>query len=249
MGFGERLRCRREELGITQQELAERLGVKKSTIGSYETGKSMPREKVLLDLFDVIAAEPNDLFRDSFSSKADELTPRERELVERYRALSKKGRIAIGAVLDAAQESASKPVLLPERKPSRMIPLFTSPAAAGYASPILGEEYEMIDAEKAPDGAAFAVRISGDSMEPYIHDGSVVYVGRAPLQNGDIGIFCVDGDAFCKQYYRDALGMVYLFSLNRGRSDADVLIPAGSGHTLTCFGRVLLQRRFPLPQN
>ena len=42
-----------------------------------------------------------------------------------------------------------------------------------------------------------------------------------PLRNGDVGIFCVDGDMLCKQYYRDRLGMVYLFSLNRRRSDAD----------------------------
>ena len=66
-------------------------------------------------------------------------------------------------------------------------------------------------------------------MEPYIHDGGVVYVNHDPLQNGDVGIFCVDGDMVCKQYYRDPLGMVYLFSLNRRRSDADVLLPPAAG--------------------
>ena len=50
------------------------------------------------------------------------------------------------------------------------------------------------------------MRIQGDSMEPYIHDGGVVYVNHDPLQNGDVGIFCVDGDMVCKQYYRDPLG-------------------------------------------
>ena len=67
------------------------------------------------------------------------------------------------------------------------------------------------------------------------------------LQNGDVGIFCVDGDMVCKQYYRDPLGMVYLFSLNRRRSDADVLLPPSSGRSLTCFGRVMLHG-LPLPQ-
>ena len=66
------------------------------------------------------------------------------------------------------------------------------------------------------------MRIQGDSMEPYILDGSIAYVNRDPLSNGDVGIFCVDGAMLCKQYVRDRLGIVYLFSLNRERADADV---------------------------
>ena len=92
-----------------------------------------------------------------------------------------------------------------------------------------------------------AVRIQGDSMEPYIHDGSVVYVNHDPLRAGDVGIFCVDGDMLCKQYYRDPLGVVYLFSLNRHRADADVILPPSSGRSLTCFGRVMLHG-LPIPE-
>lgn len=83
-------------------------------------------------------------------------------------------------------------------------------------------------------------------MAPWIADGSVVYVNRDPPQAGDIGIFCVDGGMLCKQYYRDPLGTVYLFSLNRKRSDADVPLTADSGRTLVSFGRVMLHR-MPLP--
>ena len=69
---------------------------------------------------------------------------------------------------------------------------------------------------------------------------------RSPLKAGDVGIFCVDGDIFCKQYYKDPAGMVYLFSLNRARADADVVLTPSGGRTLVCFGRVIL-RAFPLP--
>ena len=92
-----------------------------------------------------------------------------------------------------------------------------------------------------------AVRIQGDSMAPVIADGSVVYVNHDPVQSGDVGIFCVDGDMLCKQYYRDPLGMVYLFSLNRKRADMDVIFHRGSGRSLTCFGRVMLHAQ-PLPE-
>ena len=84
-------------------------------------------------------------------------------------------------------------------------------------------------------------------MEPVIADGSVVYVNHDPLQNGDVGIFCVDGDMLCKQYYKDPLGVVYLFSLNRRRADADVVLFGDSGRSLTCFGRVMMHAQ-PLPQ-
>lgn len=84
-------------------------------------------------------------------------------------------------------------------------------------------------------------------MEPYIADGSIAYVNHDPLRSGDVGIFCVDGDMLCKQYHRDALGIVYLFSLNRARSDADVILTPGSGRSITCFGRVML-RNLPLPE-
>ena len=129
----------------------------------------------------------------------------------------------------------------------RTIPLYRSPAAAGYAAPVFGEDYELLTVDgEVPVGAELAVRIQGDSMEPYIRDESVVYVNHDPLRPGDVGIFCVDGDMLCKQYYRDSLGTVYLFSLNRSRSDADQVFTAGSGRSLTCFGRVMLHN-LPLP--
>ena len=77
----------------------------------------------------------------------------------------------------------------------RQIPLYRSPAAAGYAAPVFGEDFDYVPVTgEVPRGAEFGVRIQGDSMEPVIRDGSVVYVNRDPLSNGDVGIFCVDGD-------------------------------------------------------
>ena len=125
---------------------------------------------------------------------------------------------------------------------------FARVAAAGFAAPVFGEDYTLIPVEgEVPPGAELAVRIQGDSMAPVIADGAVVYVNHDPVQSGDVGIFCVDGDMLCKQYYRDPLGMVYLFSLNRKRADMDVIFHRGSGRSLTCFGRVMMHG-LPLPE-
>ena len=92
----------------------------------------------------------------------------------------------------------------------------------------------------------FITWLGFNSMAVKIAAQIVVYVNHDPLRPGDVGIFCVDGDMLCKQYYRDPMGTVYLFSLNRRRSDADQVFTAGSGRSLTCFGRVMLHTP-PLP--
>ena len=68
MSFCEQLRKRREELGLSRTELAERLGVSLSAVGNYENGVSAPKEGVLLRLFDALEVDPNYLYRGSFRS-------------------------------------------------------------------------------------------------------------------------------------------------------------------------------------
>ena len=58
-----------------------------------------------------------------------------------------------------------------------------------------------------PKSASYAIRIQGDSMEPAFHDGGIAFVNHDALDNGDIGVFCVDGGTVIKQYYHDPLGM------------------------------------------
>ena len=250
MSFGQRLRERRKELGYSQGELAEKLGVSLSAVSNYENGQNAMREDVLLRVFDVLKIEPNYLYQDAFTGQAFTCSIEEESLVRTYRSLRSTGKQTLQAV--ATGLAATQAEYEAERGPEedvRQIPLYRSPAAAGYAAPVFGEDFDYIPVSgEVPPGADFAVRIQGDSMEPVIRDGSVVYVNRDPLSSGDVGIFCVDGDMLCKQYVRDKLGMVYLFSLNRARADADVVLPRDSGRTMVCFGRVLLPARPKIPR-
>ncbi|MBP3510002.1 XRE family transcriptional regulator [Oscillibacter sp.] len=247
MSLGKRIQECRESLGLSQAALAKRLGVSQSTVGNYEAGISFPREEVLLRLFDSLETDPNTLFRDSFREGGAALSRSERELVDQYRGLSHMGRETVRSVVDALCAYRDDLEAGRTDREPRLIPLYRSPAAAGYAAPVFGEDFDYIPVEDdVPQAAEFAVRIQGDSMVPFIRDGSVVYVNRDPLQAGDVGIFCVDGDMFCKQYYKDPAGVVYLFSLNRARADADQVLLPGGGRTLVCFGRVILHN-LPLP--
>ena len=248
MGFCEQLKTRREELGLSRAALAGLLGISPSAISNYENGLSSPKIEILLRLFDVLHTDPNYLFQGSFRGGSLSFSRTEEELLEKYRSLSPLGRQTVCSVVRSLCDFRDE--IEQERLPAapRTIPLYRTPAAAGYTSPVFGEDFDYLTLDETmPQGADFAVRIQGDSMEPHIPDGSVVYVNRDPLADGDVGIFCVDGDTLCKQYHRDAMGITYLFSLNRRRADADVVFGSTSGRSLVCFGRVILPHRVPLP--
>ena len=247
MSFGKRLRERRMELKMSQSELARALGVTAAAVSNYESGQNAVREDILLKLFRVLDIDPNYLYQDSITPRGFTCSIDEKSLVGKYRALNTIGRQTLHSMADSllAYQSDLESVAPPAEV--RQIPLYFCPAAAGYAAPVFGEDFEYIDVTGGvPPGADLAVRIQGDSMEPYISDGSIVYVNRDPLENGDVGIFCVDGEMLCKQYVRDKLGMVYLFSLNRARADADVVLHRSSGRSTICIGRVLLPSRPPI---
>ena len=50
MKFNERLKLLRTDLGLTQKDLGERIGVGRTTISEYESGKIVPKQDGLLEL-------------------------------------------------------------------------------------------------------------------------------------------------------------------------------------------------------
>jgi phage repressor protein C with HTH and peptisase S24 domain len=131
----------------------------------------------------------------------------------------------------------------------KVIPDYTFAAAAGPLLGVAGQESVPYTLQPDdPQGAVYAVHVSGDSMAPWFPDGSRVFVNMDQVRDGDIGVFCVNGATVIKQYHFDAvMGITYLFSLNRKRNDADVVITPYSGISLFCQGRVITKRHFPVP--
>lgn len=107
--------------------------------------------------------------------------------------------------------------LYAETKPSaaRTLPLYDLAVSAGTGQFLDGESYELIDSYDAPRRADFAVRVAGDSMEPDIPDGSIVWVHSCDtLESGHVGIFVYGGQAYCKRLRINSVG-VMLISANR----------------------------------
>ena len=131
----------------------------------------------------------------------------------------------------------------------RYVPHYTTPSAAGSNVPLDGTDFEMMLVDgNVPEDADYAVDIQGNSMAPYIQDGDMVYVQRdAKLSVGDVGIFCVDGAMYCKQYYIDEWNNLILVSANPELRHTNVRISADSGQSVTTCGKVLLGRKIELP--
>ena len=67
---------------------------------------------------------------------------------------------------------------------------------------MINDGYEEIDfpTSKVPHGTDYGVRIAGDSMEPVIPNNCIAFVRSRPaIENGEVGIFCLNGDSCCKR--------------------------------------------------
>ena len=59
---GELLRKLRKEKGLTQEQLAEHIGVSRRTISRWETGNNMPDLSVLIELADFYDVDIREIF-------------------------------------------------------------------------------------------------------------------------------------------------------------------------------------------
>lgn len=243
---------------LNQVGLAEKLGISKGTVNNWVRGNNSPDVDMVPKICEVLGISILDLYkpRDNellqTESQKMRYSPAAVKMAKDYDRLDSWGKQAVRELTDtelARMEDEARFLLETKEQPEpKVINLYLEPAAAGIATAVEGKDF--IPIELGPDdprGAAYAVRLQGDSMEPDFPDGSTVFVNHDNLVDGDIGIFSIDGGTVCKQYHRDPLGMVYLFSLNRARADADVVIHPSSNHTLICQGRVITRRRYPLP--
>jgi SOS-response transcriptional repressor LexA/DNA-binding Xre family transcriptional regulator len=117
--------------------------------------------------------------------------------------------------------------------------LYNLPVSAGpgvYLDDTLAEEISIPDNERTAS-TSFALKISGNSMEPKYHDGDILLVEETEsVDIGELGIFILDGNGYFKKYGGDRL-----ISLNE--EYGDILLKDYA--EAVCCGRVVgkLKRR------
>ncbi len=197
MDFSEILRQLRAGRGWSQIEVSQKLealgcSASQKAVSRWERGSTEPGIRQFLALCELY--EVRDVLA-VFGDKA----PAEK--------LNAQGQKRVREYIRLLEQDAEFALHPRERQPLRLrtIPLYDLPVSAGTGQFLDSSDYTLLEVdESVPLSATFAVRIRGDSMLPRFQDRQIVYVKQQQtLEPGEIGIFLLDGDAYCKQLSRE----------------------------------------------
>lgn len=181
--------------------------------------------------------------RTKAEKNAPDITSEAYRVAKDYDALDIWGQRTLRAVADSELARITEPEkgIISFKEATKSIDLLSNSFAAGAGEPdfgnVFGEKYEV----PADSPAEFAIRINGDSMEPYLPDGSIALCRKNTPKDGDVGAFLIDGEFLVKQMCIDITGTLHLFSLNRGRKNMDRHLGRDEDHTVWCFGTVIMK--------
>lgn len=96
MAFYERLKEARINARLTQEQLAQKIGVAKSTLSGYESGSREPSVATVAKLLQTLQVDANFLYQDEMV----DMSGFEMLHIEKYRNLDRHGRELVDMVLD-----------------------------------------------------------------------------------------------------------------------------------------------------
>ena len=105
--FKDRLREARQNRGMTQSDLAARIGVVKSTVAGYETGRSEPNMEKFAQIMAVLNIDANTLLRDEMAEEGAVRVPFSDEaymVAGQFDRLDGHGKHVVRIVLEAEME-------------------------------------------------------------------------------------------------------------------------------------------------
>lgn len=199
----EKLKARRKELKITQKDIADQLGISYQAYSAWERGVKEPsKEKV--NRLEQILRVPKGYFT-------------EIEIARLYNVLSNKGQ---NQVLEytrrLVQEESRKIVTVSENLYEYHV--YEKMSAGIGASVYDNRNYDTVyfNEELAHD---FASWVSGDSMEPKYHNGSVTLIRETGFDyDGAVYAVVWNSQTFIKKVYREEGGL-RLVSINKAYKD------------------------------
>jgi len=197
------LKYLRGQQGLTQKQLAEKLGLKQAAIGAYEEERATPPLASLLDLSKIFNVNLDDLVRQDLSKAPEK---------EKKRSPIGRGREVLAITVDSQNREN--------------VELVTQKASAGYLSGFQDVEFvkelPKISLPVLPRNKTYrAFEIQGDSMLP-VQPGSIIFgeylEGIDAVKNGKLYILVTrqDGIVFKRVFnLADDKGKLLLVSDNR----------------------------------
>ncbi len=226
MTFNEYINRRRKELNMTVDELVERSWLPKGTVSKITAGiNTNPKLTTIEAICRALMISVDDAM--GLAPAASVFSMNEIDHINKYRSLDKHGRKAIDSILDIEYERCN-----PVRRVI-MRPYYSVSVSAGFGNPLDEAPEEEIEIPDTPENRKgdYVVRVSGNSMFPVYQNGDLVLVEKnARVDEGDIGIFVLNGESFIKKQ-----GVDELISINPEYPPK----PYSSNDSILCCGKVL----------
>lgn len=107
--FAENLKNARIRAGLTQAQVAEKIGVAPSSYSFYESGKREPDVMKIKQIAAVLGVTGDDLLGIEFNSTyiMERLTNEESEMLDKYRALSRRFKNIVDVLINALYAEVS----------------------------------------------------------------------------------------------------------------------------------------------
>lgn len=214
---GNVLRRIRLAAGMTQKEVAEKIGRTQQVIGHWETGYAQPDANTLFVLCDIYGTTADDAF--GFKRK-HELSKEEHEALKKYRTFSDEEKGAINTLFNYISSlhdrpkgesiSVQLPILRfsPAEDATIELPKALHAASAGTGQ--FANDDTAVQTEVRLTGttrqADYLLPITGDSMEPDYPNGCTVAVkSQSTIAIGEVGVFAYNSELYIKRRGRKGL--------------------------------------------
>lgn len=221
--IGNQIKTFRKSAGFTQDELAKRLNTTKQTISRYEKGDRKANQDMLFELCDIFGVSIDDFFP---SQNETLQSPTTSPIQTIYDQLHQPRQAKVLNYAERQLKEQRNEEETRENEVSEVIQLYSydyydHPASAGTGQYLNDVRVERIELPVDID-ADFVIPIKGDSMEPDYRDGDLVFIQTSvDLNDGVIGVFNYNGDAYIKQLVIDE-DQAYLHSLNPAYKDMPI---------------------------
>ncbi|MCC0678221.1 MULTISPECIES: helix-turn-helix domain-containing protein [unclassified Clostridioides] len=101
--LGDKIKSARKNKGLKQSELSNLLGIRNTTVSSWENNSSKPDINILELLCGILDVSPNFFFN---TDNKENITIKELELIRKYRLLDNRGKDTINSLIDIQLSSS-----------------------------------------------------------------------------------------------------------------------------------------------
>jgi len=211
--FGLRLKEILDENKENLESLSKKIKISPSSLSRYVAGKMSPKITTIQVISELFGINPVWLMGYDVPKYSDN-----REVIKvtnLYKSLNKNNQEKTIDYMEYLKSKQSSLEISEDVTPYMSTIKIVGQTAAGspleYGDSINDDIDNLSD---VPPNADFALTVKGDSMEPLIKNGSIIYIhSQEDVENGTVSVVEIDGAVTCKKVYKED-NQLKLVSLN-----------------------------------